>query len=199
MRLRADMMEDEAQGAAMQRDLQEMEALVREGITYAKTLHATAEVPRRIDPDALLDSLTCDYTDAGLAVTLHGTIGASLITRPQALRRILTNLIDNALKFAGAAELSVFAVPTGQVTIKVLDPGAGIPEQQLEAVFEPFFRLESSRSRDSGGTGLGLAIARRLAVAMNATLSLHNRTGGGLEARLTLPLDIGENGKIATR
>jgi signal transduction histidine kinase len=175
-----------------------MEALVREGIDYARTLHATAEVPIRIDPDALLDSLACDYVDAGKAVTLHGRVGSMLVTRPQALRRILTNLTDNALKYTGAAELSVVAGPAGQVTILVQDRGPGIPDDQLVAVFQPFFRLEASRNRDSGGTGLGLAIARQLASAMNATLSLHNRDGGGLEARLVLPADTGE-GKAATR
>jgi signal transduction histidine kinase len=193
MRLRVDMMEADAQSAALQRNLQEMEALVREGIAYARTLHATAEVPISIDPDALLESLTYDYLDTGKTVTLHGRIGGMLVTRPQALRRILTNLTDNALKYAGAAELSVLA-GAGQVTILVQDRGPGIPDDQLETVFQPFFRLESSRNRDSGGTGLGLAIARQLASAMNATLSLHNREGGGLEARLTLPVDTSGKG-----
>jgi hypothetical protein len=100
-------MEDDAQGAALQRDLHEMEALVREGVSYAKTLHAAAEVPRRIDPDALLDSMACDYRDAGQAVTRLGSIGGPLVTRPQALRRILTNLVDNALKFTGAGRCNV--------------------------------------------------------------------------------------------
>jgi signal transduction histidine kinase len=68
----------------------------------------------------------------------------------------------------------------------VQDRGPGIPAESLEAVFEPFYRLEASRNRHTGGTGLGLAIARQLALAMDATLSLHNRSGGGLEARLTL-------------
>jgi signal transduction histidine kinase len=199
MRLRVDMMEPDAQAAALQRNLQEMEALVREGIAYARTLHATAEVPIRIDPDALLDSLACDYLDAGQAVTLHGRVGSMLVTRPQALRRILANLTDNALKYAGAAELSVLAGPAGHVTILVQDRGSGIPDDQLEAVFQPFFRLESSRNRDSGGTGLGLAIARQLANAMNATLSLHNRAGGGLEARLTLPADTSASVNAAPR
>jgi signal transduction histidine kinase len=77
-------------------------------------------------------------------------------------------------------------VRDGQTTISVLDRGPGIPDGSLEAVFEPFHRLETSRNRHTGGTGLGLAIARQLALAMDATLTLHNRAGGGLEARLTL-------------
>jgi len=128
----------------------------------------------------------CDYVDAGKEVSLHGAVGTALVTRPQALKRILGNLVDNALKFGGAAELEVSAQADGAVTIAVLDRGPGIPAESLEAVFEPFVRLEASRNRNTGGTGLGLAIARQLTLAMDAKLSLHNRTGGGLEARLTL-------------
>jgi signal transduction histidine kinase len=149
-------------------------------------MHGATEVPLRVDPDALFDSLVCDYLDAGKEVSLHGQVATSLVTRPQALRRIVGNLVDNALKFGGAAEIAVAASPGGQVTISVLDRGPGIPAESLEAVFEPFVRLEGSRNRQTGGTGLGLAIARQLALAMDAVLSLHNRPGGGLEARLVL-------------
>jgi len=186
MRLRVDVMDEGPQHAKLQQDLQEMETLVKEGVAYARTLHGAAEAPIRIDPDALLDSLVCDYVDAGKEVSLHGAVGAALVTRPQALKRILGNLVDNALKFGGAAELEVSAQADGAVTIAVLDRGPGIPAESLDAVFEPFVRLETSRNRNTGGTGLGLAIARQLTLAMDAKLSLHNRTGGGLEARLTL-------------
>ncbi|SEF04410.1 Signal transduction histidine kinase [Burkholderia sp. WP9] len=186
MRLRVDVMDDDEQGAKLRQDLHEMESLVKEGVTYARTLHGATEVPCRVDPDALLDSLVCDYVDAGQAVSLEGRLGVSLMTRPQALRRILGNLVDNALKFGGTAEITASTLPGGQTLIAVLDRGPGIPAESLEAVFEPFYRLEASRNRDTGGTGLGLAIARQLAMAMDATLSLHNRPGGGLEARLTL-------------
>ncbi|MGF6573352.1 Signal transduction histidine kinase [Paraburkholderia fungorum] len=186
MRLRVDVMDGESEGAKLRQDLQEMEALVKEGVTYARTLHGATELPRRIDPDALFDSLVCDYVDADQAVSLQGRFGMPLMTRPQALRRIVGNLVDNALKFSGAAEINVAAVHDGQATISVFDRGPGIPDESLETVFQPFFRLEGSRNRNTGGTGLGLAIARQLALAMDATLSLHNRVGGGLEARLTL-------------
>jgi signal transduction histidine kinase len=186
MRLRVDVMGDNPQHARLQQDLQEMENLVKEGVTYARTLRGAAEQPCRIDPDALFDSLVFDYVDAGHKVTLQGRVDAPLVTRPQALRRILGNLVDNALKFSGAAEIAVSALEDGRVTISVLDRGPGIPPESLEAVFEPFYRLEASRNRDTGGSGLGLAIARQLALAMDASLSLHNRAGGGLEARLTL-------------
>jgi signal transduction histidine kinase len=186
MRLRIDVMDDSEPHTKLQQDLQEMETLVKEGVTYARTLHGAAEVPCRIDPDALFDSLVCDYVDAGQEVRLEGSIGSALVTRPQALRRILCNLVDNALKYAGTAEIAVSALLDGQVKISVFDRGPGIPAEALEAVFEPFYRLEASRNRHTGGTGLGLAIARQLTLAMNATLSLHARDGGGLEARLML-------------
>jgi signal transduction histidine kinase len=186
MRLRVDVMDDDTQGAKLRQDLQEMETLVKEGVTYARTMHGTTEVPLRIDPDALFDSLVCDYVDAGQDVSLEGRFGMSVTTRPQALRRIVGNLVDNALKFGGAAEIRIAAMHDGQTTISVLDRGPGIPVQSLEAVFEPFYRVETSRNRHTGGTGLGLAIARQLALAMDATLTLQNREGGGLEARLSL-------------
>ena len=192
MRLRADLMEDSEHRATLQRNLLEMETLVREGVSYARTLQGTAEQPLTLDPDALLDSLSCDYVDAGENVSLHGKIGALLVTRPHALRRILTNLIDNALKFSGSAELSVSAPQDGKITISVLDRGPGIPADRLEAVFQPFYRLETSRNRSTGGTGLGLAIARQLALAMDASLTLHTRPEGGLEARLTLAAASGK-------
>ncbi|RXZ38234.1 sensor histidine kinase [Oxalobacteraceae bacterium CAVE-383] len=186
MRLRVDVMDEDAQTVKLQQDLQEMENLVKEGVAYARTLHGNAEAPCRIDPDALFDSLVCDYIDAGDDVSLQGRVDSALVTRPQALRRILCNLIDNALKYAGAAQVTVTALPGGGVAVAVLDRGPGIPPDALEAVFEPFYRVEASRNRNTGGTGLGLAIVRQLTLAMNATLTLHNRDGGGLEARLVL-------------
>jgi signal transduction histidine kinase len=186
MRLRLDVMDDSAEGVKLQQDLREMETMVKEGVTYARTMHGATEAPLRIDPDALFDSLVLDYVDAGKDVSLHGQISTALVTRPQALRRIVGNLVDNALKFGGSAEIRLAASPNGQVTISVLDRGPGIPAESLDAVFEPFYRLEGSRNRGTGGTGLGLAIARQLALAMDASLSLQNRPEGGLEARLVL-------------
>lgn len=97
------------------------------------------------------------------------------------------NLVDNALKFGGAAQVEAGTAPDGRVTIAVLDRGPGIPEAELQAVFEPFVRLETSRNRATGGTGLGLSIVRQLAGTLGAEIVLRNRAGGGLEARLALP------------
>ncbi|KAK48308.1 HAMP domain-containing sensor histidine kinase [Caballeronia sp. LZ029] len=186
MRLRVDVMDDEAAGAKLQQDLKEMESLVKEGVTYARTLHGTNEAPRRIDPDSLFESIVDDYLDAGQSVTLRGNISGALMAPPQALKRVVGNLVDNAIKYSGAAEIEVATRDDGRAVIAVLDRGPGIPDESLEAVFEPFVRLEGSRNRQTGGTGLGLAIARQLTLAMDASLTLHHREGGGLEARLVL-------------
>ncbi|GGI53948.1 ATP-binding protein [Oxalicibacterium solurbis] len=186
MRMRADMMDDSEQQRKLNQDLKEMESLVREGVTYARTLHGASEDPCRIDLDALLDSLVGDYLDAGDRLYLNGRIGRPLVTRPNALRRVLVNLIDNGFKYGGSVELTASTDAQGRAVIRILDNGPGIPESELEAVFQPFYRLESSRNRSTGGTGLGLAIARQLTQAMNGTLSLRNRPEGGLEAQLVL-------------
>ncbi|WP_246791823.1 ATP-binding protein [Burkholderia perseverans] len=189
MRLRVDVMDDEAQAAKLRQDLTEMAQLVKEGVAYARTVHGASEAPCRIDLDALLDSMICDYEDAGQDVRFEARAEIAVMARPQALRRVVGNLLDNALKFAGAAQVRVTVSPRGEAVIAVLDRGPGIPADSLDAVFEPFVRIETSRNRGTGGTGLGLAIARQLTQAMDATLVLRNREGGGLEARLTLKAD----------
>ncbi|MDM0065073.1 ATP-binding protein [Variovorax sp. J31P207] len=185
MRLRTELMDNEQDQLKFRQDLDAMHALVREGVTYARTLHGTKEPACRIDADALLESMVADYEDSGQTVVLEGRIGAPIMTRPNALRRILTNLIDNALKFGSEVCLRT-RIESGRLMISVLDNGPGIPADQLDAVLKPFYRVEGSRNRGTGGTGLGLAIAQQLATAMSAELKLRNRDEGGLEARLTI-------------
>ncbi|MFD4837173.1 ATP-binding protein [Achromobacter sp. NPDC058515] len=189
MKLRTEFMEPSADRDKLAQDLEEVERLVREGIDYARSAHGKAEAPARIDLNAFLDSLVCDYQDTGKQVALDGHCEAPIHTRPHALRRILGNLIDNALKFAGAAEVRVAAEDGAHLSIFVLDRGPGIPAGELDAVLEPFYRLESSRSRDTGGTGLGLAIAQQLAAAVGGRLILSNREGGGLSAEVRIAPD----------
>ncbi len=155
-------------------------------MAYARSAHGNTEKSSRIDIGSFIESLAYDYQDTGKAVMVADKIDGAIVTRPHALRRILTNLIDNALKFAGTAEISVQKDSTGAVLIKVLDRGPGIPEDQLDAVMQPFFRLEQSRSRGTGGTGLGLAIAGQLALAIGGSLALRNRAGGGLSAEISI-------------
>jgi signal transduction histidine kinase len=188
MRLRAESMEASPEREKVIEDLMLMQHLVREGIAYARSAHGATEPMVRIDLDAFLESLVNDYRDIAEPVTLAGRTGVQIDTRLQALRRILANLVDNALKYADEADVQV-DVDGDQARIRVRDRGPGIPEDELDKVMAPFYRLEASRNRDTGGTGLGLAIAQQLAQSIGATLTLRNREGGGLEARLSLPVD----------
>lgn len=186
MKLRAEFMEDSVDRQKLEHDLEEVERLVREGIDYARSAHGGLEKPARIDLDAFLDTLVYDYEDTGRGISWQGRSGTSMLTRPHALRRVLSNLADNALNFSGAAEIRLHARAPQDVSIFVLDRGPGIPQDELAAVFEPFYRVEASRNRGTGGTGLGLAIARQLAGVLGADLILSNREGGGLSAELRI-------------
>ncbi|UZE09844.1 ATP-binding protein [Pseudomonas sp. B21-053] len=187
MKLRAEFMDDSSEKDKLWNDLGEMEHLVREGVAYARSVHGATEESRRTDVDSFLDSLVFDYQDMGKDVQLSGKTAAVIDTRPHALRRVLVNLTDNALKFAGAAELQVEKKADGSLSMKVMDRGPGIAEDELAQVMEPFYRVENSRNRSTGGTGLGLAIAQQLALAIGGSLTLSNREGGGLCAELKLP------------
>jgi len=188
MKLRAEFMEDCAERDKLWSDLGEMEHLVREGVAYARSVHGATEASHRINLDAFLDSLVFDYQDMHKQVSLSGKSAVVLDTRPHALRRVLVNLVDNALKFAGAAQLEVGSTANGELSIKVLDNGPGIAEDELIQVMQPFYRVESSRNRGTGGTGLGLAIAQQLVVAIGGTLTLSNRPEGGLCAQIKISL-----------
>jgi signal transduction histidine kinase len=186
MKLRAEIAEDSIEKEKLVQDLAEIERLVHEGIAYARSAHGSTEKSSRIDVGSFIESLAYDYQDTGKAVTVIERIDGAIVTRPHALRRILTNLIDNALKFGGTAEICVEKDISGTVLIKVQDQGPGIPEDQLDAVMQPFFRLEQSRNRGTGGTGLGLAISQQLALAIGGSLRLRNREGGGLSAEISI-------------
>jgi signal transduction histidine kinase len=187
MKLRAEFMDDSPEKDKLCNDLGEMEHLVREGVAYARSIHGSTEESRRTDLDSFLDSLVFDYQDMGKDVQLAGKSEAVIDTRPHALRRVLVNLTDNALKFAGSAQLQVER-QHGGLSVKVMDRGPGIAEAELAQVMQPFYRVENSRNRSTGGTGLGLAIAQQLAMALGGSLTLSNRDGGGLCAELRLPL-----------
>ncbi|WP_182510713.1 HAMP domain-containing sensor histidine kinase [Phyllobacterium sp. P30BS-XVII] len=190
MKLRAEFAEESVEKEKLVQDLAEIERLVHEGIAYARSAHGNTEKPSRIDVGSFMESLVYDYQDTGKAATFSGSIEAAIVTRPHALRRILTNLVDNALKFGGSAEVNLERDTHGAVIIKVLDRGPGIPEDELEAVLQPFYRLEQSRNRGTGGTGLGLSIAQQLTLAIDGILNLKNRPGGGLAAEIYLPQPI---------
>ena len=185
LRLRAELLEDgEVKGKIVQ-DLQEMESMILDTLEFMRG-GRTVEKPQPVDVNALLESLQADAQDTGARVTVEGAAAGPYVGRPQALKRCLGNLLDNALKYGGSAAMRVDDAPA-RLIIRVRDQGPGIPEAQLERVFEPFHRLEGSRSRDTGGTGLGLSIARQIAQLHGGTLKLRNLGEGGLEAVLDLP------------
>jgi signal transduction histidine kinase len=184
MRLRADFLGDGDAGEKLQGDLQEMQTLVKQGLALARWRDEVGGQRCQTDLHALIDSLVCDYSDAGKPLRFAGERGVTIVTHPQALRRIMINLIDNGLKFGEDVEVAIDAQRSNGITITVSDRGPGIPDAHLKSVFLPFYRIEASRNRETGGTGLGLAIAQQLASALRGTLTLANRDGGGLEARL---------------
>jgi signal transduction histidine kinase len=178
-------------------DLTDMQGLVEEGIAYARVPQAARQPVQRVNLPALVDSLAGDYADAGQPVAVSPAMGLVVPTRPLALRRLLCNLIDNALKFAGQAELVLeqHHDPGGQGhwIVKVLDRGPGIPAADRSIVLQPFVRLEDARNRGTGETGLGLAIAAELAGVLGGTLELGARddAGPGLSAALRVPVGAG--------
>ena len=184
MRLRADFLGDGDAREKLQGDLQEMQTLVKQGLALARGRDEIGKQRCQTDLHALIDSLVCDYSDAGKSLRFAGERGVTILTHPQALRRIMINLIDNGLKFGGDVEVAIDGQRPNGITITVLDRGPGIPDEHLKSVFLPFYRVEASRNRETGGTGLGLAIAQQLVTALRGTLTLANRDGGGLEARL---------------
>jgi signal transduction histidine kinase len=187
MRLRADMADETPERTKLLNDIGEIERLVQDGIAYARSSHGNGEKLSRIDLASFVESICYDYQDTGKPISIVGLFGGTIATKPHALRRILSNFIDNALKFGGTAEIQVERRDHGAIAITVMDRGPGIPDDQIQAAMQPFFRLEQSRNRETGGSGLGLAIAQQLAVAIGGSVRLYNREGGGLAAEVTLP------------
>jgi signal transduction histidine kinase len=185
MRLRTEMLEDGAVRAKFARDLEEMESMVTQALEFMRDSSAD-ETVRQVDVMALLETLQSDYRDSGKSVEIAGRIAQPFAARPLALRRCLTNLVENAVRYGGTAMIEV-EEGAREIAVRIRDRGPGVPEAELEQVFEPFYRGEASRSRETGGSGLGLGIARNIARAHGGDIVLRNRPGGGLEALLTLP------------
>ncbi|MEO7495228.1 MAG: ATP-binding protein [Massilia sp.] len=185
LRLRLEKVADRELQERLIGDLSAMQAMVREGLDLARSMDSS-EAMQTLDLDSLLDSVCADAADAGQQVRLDGLSGVALLGRPMGLRRCLVNLIDNAVKYGQQAEVTVQRTAEG-ARIRIRDAGPGIAEDELARVFEPFYRVETSRSRDSGGTGLGLTIARNIAEQHGGSIALANHPDGGLEATLLLP------------
>jgi signal transduction histidine kinase len=185
LRLRAELLDDPQLRAKFEKDLAEMESMVGATLDFMRGVESR-EPRQPIDVMALLESLQADAAEVNGSVMIEGAAGKPYRGLAQALKRCLGNLIDNAVRYGKSAKIMVEDSPT-MLTIRVRDEGPGIPEGDLERVFEPFHRLEGSRSRDTGGTGLGLGIARNIARAHGGDIVLRNVPQGGLEAVLTLP------------
>ncbi len=185
LRLRAEYIENEEMRTKTLATLSEMEAILSATLSFARD-EAADEKARTTDLAALLQSVVDDHADLGGEVKYSGPDKLTFTCRPIALKRALNNLIDNALKYAGATIVTLIA-QHDSVEIQIDDNGPGVPEQNLEELFTPFFRLETSRNRDTGGTGLGLAVARSIVLAHGGELKLENRKQGGLRASIALP------------
>ncbi|WP_148714404.1 ATP-binding protein [Chitinolyticbacter meiyuanensis] len=186
LRLRAESVEGEVLRGKIHRDLDEMDALLNAALDFLRgESWREASVP--VDINALLAALADDAVAGGGTVTLHSLARQPYPAQPLALKRCLDNLLQNGLKYGGGrVDIDVSDQPD-RLVITLRDQGPGIPEALFEQVFEPFYRVEGSRSRETGGTGLGLAIARSIARAHGGDIQLANRAGGGLAATLSLP------------
>lgn len=186
LRLRAEFIEDEETKEKVLETLAEMQSMAEAVLAFTRG-DAESEETRQIDVTALAESLVEDAAEAGRDVRFEESPPVTLKCRPLALKRAIGNLIDNACFYGARARVRVERA-ADEVRILIDDDGPGIPEAELERVFDPFVRLEDSRSRETGGVGLGLGIARSVARAHGGDVKLENRAGGGLKAVLSLPV-----------
>jgi signal transduction histidine kinase len=184
LKLRLEQVDNVKLQNQMRQDLDDMIGMLDATLTY---LHEqrTSEALQWYDVQALVESLCENAQDHGADVHAVGQC-APLLVQPMALRSCIGNLLDNALRYGGATVIDIHD-SSDELTIKVIDHGPGISADQREAVFEPFYRLEGSRNRNSGGVGLGMTIAREAAQRLNGKLILDETPGGGLTAIIRLP------------
>ncbi len=190
LRIRAENVPDQAERERMVETIEEMSAMVEDILSLAR-LGRSGEPAQPLDLDALADSAIEDFRDIGADVAFEEDGRTVVNGRSGLLKRALRNLIDNAVRHGGGARVRVRS-ESGEAIVEIDDDGPGIPADKLEAVFEPFVRLEESRGRATGGSGLGLALARAIVRDHGGTLTLANRDEGGLRATIRLPLAAGQ-------
>ncbi|MDZ7711365.1 MAG: ATP-binding protein [Roseovarius sp.] len=188
LRVRAELVEEDETREALITSVEEMQDMVERTLAFAKGM-AISETPETVELGEFLADLRRDMLDA---FQLETGAPLRIRLRPHSVRRALRNVIENATRYGGSAEVS-YSGDNDHALIEVRDHGTGIPDAQLEEVFEPFFRVETSRSRETGGTGLGLSIARSILRSHGGDITLENHPDGGLVARLSLPLTQGFN------
>lgn len=186
LRLRAEMVDDNETRERMTATLDEMQDMVEATLAYARGVSAD-QPAEPIDLNAMLREIAADLSESGPDLSVEGE-PIILPVRNVAIRRAFRNLLGNAQRYGDGARV-VLTVGDRDVVVDIDDNGLGIPEDDLERVCDPFVRLESSRSLDTGGTGLGLPIARSILRAHGGDVILMNRAQGGLRARVTLPRD----------
>ena len=185
LRLRAEEVADMDERDKMLATIGEMDEMIGTTLAFARD-EVGAEQRRRVDVAALLASIVDDMADAGMPVTMAPAPPLIHDCQPAALKRAITNLLNNAVKYGKSARAAIATVAK-TIEITIDDDGPGIPDAELPRVFQPFYRVEDSRSRDTGGTGLGLAIAQSIVQAHGGEITLANRPGGGLHACIRLP------------
>ncbi|WLH10674.1 ATP-binding protein [Pseudomonas hefeiensis] len=187
MRLRGEFIDDAEQQSRLFRDVDEMQVMVNSALEFfrdeARLEHATA-----FDLAELLHTVVDDFKDAGTEVSFEGAHRFVYVGRPIGIKRALVNLIDNASKYGSEPGVQLKAF-MDRVEIRVHDRGPGIAPQLHEQVFAPFFRIEGSRNKNTGGVSLGLSAARATVLEHGGTLTLRNRRSGGLEVKVSLPLN----------
>jgi signal transduction histidine kinase len=185
LRLRSELLDDPQIRAKFTKDLEEMESMVGATLDFMRGLES-GEPVQPVDVMALLESMQEDMVEMGASVKIEGAAHLPYEGKPQALKRCLSDLLDNAVKYGKSATVAVDD-DKSRLVITIRDEGPGIPERELEKVFDPFYRLETSRNRQTGGTGLGLTIARSIVENHGGKLVLRNHAEGGLEVGITLP------------
>jgi len=167
-------------------DIDQMDEMISSAMAFVREASNPSE-RRRLELVSLVESVADEMAETGLQVTAEGHGPVVIHGDPIGLRRLVTNLMDNAVKFAGHARARVYA-EGGTAVVEVDDDGPGVAENEREKLFEPFQRGEPSRSRATGGTGLGLAVVRSVARAHGGEATIENRVEGGLRARALLPI-----------
>jgi signal transduction histidine kinase len=192
MRLRGEFIEDPEQQQRLFRDVDEMQVMINTSLEFFRD-DARLEQATPFDLAELLHTLMDDYRDQFIDITFSGPSHLVYFGRPLGLKRVITNLLDNAIKYACEPAIELLEGDE-QLTIRILDRGPGIPVENHEQVFAPFFRLEGSRNKSTGGMGLGLSAARAIVLEHGGTLTVRNRRAGGLEAKVVLPVLKGGGG-----
>jgi signal transduction histidine kinase len=190
LRLRSEFIDDDELRTKFLADLAELDGMVSATLAFGRDT-ADQEPAVQLDLAALLrtvlDEATDAWPDSPEAFTFTGQEHLTVQGRLMMLKRAFANLVGNAMKYGGAARVALLPPEDGHVVITIEDDGPGVPPDQLERVFDPFYRVEGSRNRETGGTGLGLPIARNIFRAHGGDVVLANRAGGGARAIVTLP------------